>query len=197
MTRIAIYHGRGSQVRTTNYAEQTVLFVAKQYPQKFWYNRDVYFTTSDKGDLYKKDINFLRKSTLWTCISHKNHCLSFEGSDSNFYNNEMCLDKNSLIYKEIISDEKYGKLDRNDTMLLGVFEELLELAKKTEEYNPKYNYGTYQIELEINTKYKDTNNKWIYNNEKVNTKLKELKKRLNDYYENELEKKLFEYELLK
>ena len=109
----------------------------------------------------------------------------------------MCLDKNSLIYKEIISDEKYGKLDRNDTMLLGVFEELLELAKKTEEYNPKYNYGTYQIELEINTKYKDTNNKWIYNNEKVNTKLKELKKRLNDYYENELEKKLFEYELLK
>ena len=37
MTRIAIYHGRGSQVRTNNYAEQTALFVAKQYPQKNWY----------------------------------------------------------------------------------------------------------------------------------------------------------------
>ena len=32
---------------------------------------------------------------------------------------------------------------------------------------------------------------------KVNTKLKELKTRLAEYYENELESKLFEYELLK
>ena len=32
---------------------------------------------------------------------------------------------------------------------------------------------------------------------KLTTKLKELKKRLAEYYENELESKLFEYELLK
>ena len=82
-------------------------------------------------------------------------------------------------------------------MLLGVFNELLELVKDTQEYNPEYNYGTYQIELEINTSYKDSNDKKIFNNEKVNTKLKEIKTRLADYYENELESKLFEYELLK
>ncbi|MGT2965524.1 hypothetical protein [Streptococcus acidominimus] len=197
MTRIAIYHGRGSQVRTTNYAEQTVLFVAKQYPQRNWYEKDIYYTTSDKGDLYKQDTDFLRKATLWTCISHKNHCLSFEGSDGRFYNNEMCLDENSLVRKELIEQVKYGKLDRADLMLLGVFDELLELAKDTPEYNSKYHYGTYQIELDINTSYKDGNGKKIFNNEKVNTKLKELKVRLSDYYDNELESKLFEYELLK
>ena len=82
-------------------------------------------------------------------------------------------------------------------MLLGVFDELLELAKNTPEYKPKYNYGTYQIELCINTSYKDTNGKKIFNNEKVNTKLKELKTRLANYYSEELEKKLFDYELLK
>lgn len=197
MTRIAIYHGRGSQVRVNNYAEQTALFVAKQYPQKNWYERDVYYTTADKGVLYKEDTDFLRKATLWTCISQKNHCLSFDGSDGRFYNNEMCLDENSLVRKELVEQEKYGKLDRADLMLLGVFDELLELAKNTQEYNPKYNYGTYQIELDINTSYKDGNGKKIFNNEKVNTKLKELKTRLSDYYENELESKLFEYELLK
>lgn len=197
MTRIAIYHGRGSQVRTTNYAEQTALFVAKQYPQRNCYERDIYYTTSDKGDLYKRDTDFLRKSTLWTCISHKNHCLSFEGTDGRFYNNEMCLDEKSLVRKELVEQEKYGKFDRADLMLLGVFDELLELAKNTQEYNSKYNYGTYQIELCINTSYKDTNGKKIFNNEKVNTKLKELKTRLANYYSEELEKKLFEYELLK
>ena len=197
MTRISTYHGYGSQVRTTNYAEQTALFVAKQYPQRNWYERDIYYTTADKEDLYKKDIDFLRKSTLWTCISQKNHCLSFHGSDGKFYNNEMCLDENSLVRKELVEQEKYGKLDRADLMLLGVFDELLELVKDTQEYNPEYNYGTYQIELEINTSYKDSNDKKIFNNEKVNTKLKELKTRLADYYENELESKLFEYELLK
>lgn len=127
----------------------------------------------------------------------KNHCLSFDGSDGKFYSNEMCLDENSLVRKELVEQEKYGKLDRADLMLLGVFDELLELAKNTQEYNPKYNYGTYQIELDINTSYKDGNDKKIFNNEKVNTKLKELKTRLADYYENELESKLFEYELLK
>ena len=178
MTRIAIYHGRGSQVRTNNYAEQTALFVAKQYPQKNWYERDIYYTTADKGDLYTEDTDFLRKATLWTCISQKNHCLSFDGSDGKFYSNEMCLDENSLVRKELVEQEKYGKLDRADLMLLGVFDELLELAKNTQEYNPKYNYGTYQIELDINTSYKDGNDKKIFNNEKVNTKLKEIKTRL-------------------
>lgn len=92
----------------------------------------------------------------------------------------MCLDENSLVRKELVEREKYGKLDRADFMLLGVFDELLELVKNTQEYNPCYNYGTYQIEEEINTSCKDANDKKIYNNEKVNTKLKELK--IRDFY---------------
>ncbi|EGO9005947.1 hypothetical protein D2A86_13985, partial [Enterococcus faecalis] len=138
MTRISTYHGYGSQVRISNYAEQTALFVAKQYPQKNWFEKDIYYTTADKGEMYKKDIDFLRKATLWTCISHKNHCISFYGTDGRFYNNEMCLDENSLVRKELVEQEKYGKLDRADLMLLGVFDELLDLVKDTQEYNPCY-----------------------------------------------------------
>ncbi|KYF38022.1 hypothetical protein SMIM3I_01457 [Streptococcus mitis] len=39
--------------------------------KKNWYERDIYYTTADKGDLYTEDTDFLRKSTLWTCISQK------------------------------------------------------------------------------------------------------------------------------
>ena len=49
----------GSQVRTNNYAEQTALFVAKQYPQKNWYERDIYYTTADKGDCIQRIQIFL------------------------------------------------------------------------------------------------------------------------------------------
>ena len=197
MTRIALYHGRGSQVRKYNYAEQTPLFVAKKYPQRNWYERDVYYTTADKGIAYQKDINFLRKSTLWTCISQGNHCLSFNGSDGKLYLNEMCLDPKSLVRDELINQKKFGELDKADLTLLNTFDELFALAKETPEYESKFQYGTYQIEKEINTIYEDDKGKKVYNNEKVNTKLKELKILLNEYYQEQLEEKLFKYELIK
>lgn len=197
MTRIALYHGWGSQVRKSNYAKQTPLFVAKKYPQRNWYERDVYYTTADKGKTYKDDIDFLRKSTLWTCISQGNHCLSFKGSDGKLYLNEMCLDPNSLVRDELVNQKLFGKLDKDDLSLLKAFDELFTLVKETKEYKECYQYGTYQIEKEINTFYKNDKGKRVYNNEKVNTKLKELKDILDRYYREQLEDKLFEYELVK
>lgn len=200
MTRIALYHGWGSQVRKYNYAEQTPLFVAKKYPQRNWYERDVYYTTSDMGEAYKGDIDFLRKSTLWTCISQGNHCLSFKypnNSDGKLYLNEMCLDPKSLVRNELVNQKKFGELDKADLTLLNTFDELFALAKETQEYQADFQYGTYQIEKEINTIYEDNKGKKVYKNEKVNTKLKELKILLNEYYQEQLEKKLFKYELIK
>lgn len=196
MTRIALYHGRGSQVRRNNYHLQLPLFVTKNYPQRKWYEREVYYSTSDKDKLYQDDIEFLRKSIIWTCISPKNHCLSFEGSDKKFYKNELCFDKKSLATKDVIEDERFGELDKYDLELIDKFNTLMKLVKKTKEYNKEYNYGTYQIEMEINTSYK-VGTKTIYNNEKVNTQIALLKKELNKYYQTQLEPKLFQYELLK
>lgn len=197
MTRLALYHNRGSIVRTHNYHTQVVLFVAKHYPLNNWYEKELLFTTSDRGKEYEKDIDFLRKSILWTCISHKNHCLSFIGSDGVYYKNELCFDENTLIRNEVVNQEKFGKLDKADIMLLGVFEELLDLAKQTREYKSEFSYGTYQIELEINISYKDSNNKKVFKNEKVNTKLRELKTRLKEYYESQLKESVLKYELVK
>lgn len=124
----------------------------------------------------------MRKSTLWTCISQGNHCLSFKGFDGKLYLNEMCLDPKSLVRDELVNKTKFGKLDKVNLKLLKTFDELFSLAKETHEYNSKFKYGTYQIEKEINTFYKDDKGKTVYNNEKVNTKLKELKAMLDVYY---------------
>lgn len=196
MTRIALYHGRGSQIREDNYHLQLPLFVAKNYPQRKWYEREVYYSTSDKGFSYQEDITFLRKCIIWSCISPKNHCISFTGSDGLYYNNELCFDKETLIVKEVLEKKRFGRLDKSDEELIENFNVLLKLAQDTSEYDSNFSYGTYQIEKEINTSY-NVGNKVIYNHQKVNTQLSSLKKLLNKYYEEELESKLFVYELLK
>ena len=57
-----------------------------------WYEKDMYATTSDGGDAYTKDDDFLKSCLLYTCLSNQNKCLSFLGSDGHMYQNELCLD---------------------------------------------------------------------------------------------------------
>ena len=54
-----------------------------------------------------------------------------------------------------------------------------------------------RIDLELNNKCKDETNTTIYDYPELNTKLIALKTKLATYYENEIQQKLFEYELLK
>lgn len=63
--------------------------------------------------------------------------------------------------------------------------------------NEIFTFGTYQIEKEINNQYIDNNGKKIYSYPKINTKISELKKRLNEYFNSQLREKLFKYELIK
>ena len=49
-------------------------------------------TTSDGGDAYTKDSDFLKSCLLYTVLSNQNKCLSFLGSDGRMYQNELCLD---------------------------------------------------------------------------------------------------------
>lgn len=200
LVRIALYHGRGSQIRTYNYHEQLPLFVAKNFPKEGWYEDGILASTADdKAKKFLTDQDFLRKCIIWSCLTRKNHCLSFTGSDNIEYKNELCFDDRSLIYDEVVNKNKYGQLDHEDEMILGIFKELFGLAKKTDEYKkmPKfYTLGTYQISLDINTSYIDSSDKKVYNYPKVNTKLLELNKRLSDYLWN-LRDKLLAYELIK
>ena len=78
--------------------------------------------------------------------------------------------------------------------------------KTKEEYSSHYKYGLYQIEKEINIDIesgrKDKTGKMVmvkkYNNSgDVDDLVKQIKKELVEYRANFIEKKLFQYQLLK
>lgn len=192
LTRLAHYGIRGFYIRSDNFLEKLPLFTAKLYSQKDWHARDIYFTTADGGESYIKDTNFLKSCLIYTCLSPRNHCLSFNGSDKRFYQNELCFEKNTLASKTI---KKY-KLNKTEQDLIHLFEEILKEAKKTKNYNSRYKYGTYQIDMELNTSQRN-DKVIIYDYPELNTKLIELKHKLSKYYENEIQQKLFYYQLLK
>jgi len=192
LVRNTIFNGRGFYLRSDNFIEKLPLFCAKLYPQRNWYERDIYFTTSDGGEKYTKDSNFLKSCLIYACLSPRNHCLSLEGSDKRFYQNELCFDTNTLATKTL---KKY-KLNKIEKDLVNLFEQILKEAKKTKNYNSKYKYGTYQIDKELNTFIKDEEIK-IYDYPELNTKLIELKNKLSKYYETTIQPKLFQYQLLK
>lgn len=197
-------------LRSDNFIDKLPLFCAKLYPQENWYERDVYFTTADKWEEYLKDRDFLKSCLIFTCLSQRNKCLSFLWSDNRFYRNELCLSQNTL------SDEKLKDFILNDTdkRIINFWNEILIEAKKTANYKENFTYWFYQIIQELNTyKYNDK----IYTREELknlklwalekkqvsieyvelNTKIDDLKRFLKEYYKNEIQDKLFEYELLK
>ena len=183
----------GFYLRSDNFVEKLPLFAAKLYPQKNWYERDVYFTTADGGDRYLKDKDFLKTCFIFACLSQRNHCRSFDGSDGRFYKNELCFDKGTVASNKL----KTYKLTKEEKDLLDNFTDILSKAKATKTYNRKYTYGTYQIDEELNTRYENENDEWIYDYPELNTAINSLKTKLAKYYENNIQPKLFEYELLK
>ncbi|MBA3047580.1 hypothetical protein KKC83_06775 [Patescibacteria group bacterium] len=187
------YNIRGFYLRSDNFIEKLPLFAAKLYPQKNWYERDVYFTTADGGDCYLKDKDFLKTCFIFACLSQRNHCRSFDGSDGRFYKNELCFDKGTLASSKV----KNYKLTKDEQDLLDTFNDMLTKAKHTKNYNKKYTYGMYQINEELNTRFKNENDEWIYDYPELNTAINSLKTKLAKYYEAVIQPKLFKYELLK
>lgn len=193
LVRTTIFNGRGFYLRTDNFLKMLPLFCSKLYPQKNWYERDVYFTTSDGGNRYESDDDFLKSCLIFTCLSMRNHCLSLHGSDNRFYKNELCFDTQTVASNRL---KKY-ELNEDEQDLLETFKEILSLAKTTENYNEEFKYGLYQIDYQLNTRYKDSFENTIYDYPALNTKIVALKSKLSTYYEEYIQLKLFEYELLK
>jgi len=193
LVRQMIYINRGFYLRSDNFIDKLPLFAAKLYPQKNWYERDIYFTTADGGERYLKDGDFLKNCFIFSCLSQYNHCRSFDGSDSRFYKNELCFDKRTLASKKLTE----YKLTQEEKDLLDIFYDILKKSKNAKNYNKKYTYGTYQIDEELNTRCKNENEEWVYDYPELNTAINGLKIKLNKYYEMVIQPKLFQYELLK
>lgn len=194
LTRVGLYNANGFYLRSDNYLTKLPLFCAKMFPQDNWYERDVYFTTSDGGDRYTKDRDFLKSCLIYTCLSRYNKCLSFDGSDGRFYRNELCFHKDSVAMNDLAK----FKLDDEEKKLLEVWNRALEKAATTGKMVKKFTYGPYQIEQEINTFHKDeTGKKNIYDYPELNAELNTLKVLLKTYYKTHIREKMFEYELVK
>ena len=208
----------GFYLRNDNFVTKLPLFCAKLFPQERWYERDVYFTTADKGEEYIKDNDFLRKCLIYTCLTNDNHCRTFKGTDGRMYYNELCLLQDTLSDKELAKFE----LDEEDKKLIEKWQLVLNEAKRLKPDFTKC--GLYQIEEELTNKKKSTKKEQTlqfesddedyyygttqqeitagselvkYDNSNLMNYIKELKDELKTYYKSQIQDKLFEYELLK
>lgn len=194
ITTACLYDGHGCYITRDQYISTLPIWVAKYIPLDNWYENDVYCTTSDGGDRYTKDRDFLKSCLIYTCLSRYNKCLSFDGSDGRFYRNELCFHKDAVA----MGDLAKFKLDDEEKKLLEVWNRVLEKAATTGKMVKKFTYGPYQIEQEINTFHKDeTGKKNIYDYPELNAELNTLKVLLKTYYKTHIREKMFEYELVK
>lgn len=121
---------------------------------------------------------------------------SFTGSDGRYYRNELCLDTTN---GPTIASEDIKKLSPNEAerKVLSQWELLMSEVKKTKEYDASLTYGLYQIFAEIDTSYKDEDNKTVWNNIEVHSALQTMKTLCKEYYNSEIVPVLFEYEFIK
>ena len=199
LVRNGLYNGHGFYLRKDKYLEGLPLFCAKEYPCDEWYMKNMIDTTSDGGDAYTKDKTFLKSCLIYTCLSNQNKCLSFTGSDGRYYRNELCFDTTNG--DTVASgDLKVMKLDDDEQKLINLWNNILEEAKKTTNYNSSLTYGVYQITKELNTSHeegKGASKKTVYDYPILNGYLVSLRDNLKAYYKSHITDKMFEYELLK
>jgi hypothetical protein len=192
--KVKEWHNSFVWINVNNYFGYLPFWVSNCYVGKTFADKDIYFKSADGGDKYTKDADFLKACFIFSCLSQRNHCLSFFGSDGKFYKNELCFDNNTIATKKL----KELSLTKKEQNLIETFKDILVECKKIENYNPAFSYGTYQIDEELNTRYKDEKSKTtIYNYPELNTKIIALKTKLAGFYEEVIQPKLFEYELLK
>lgn len=199
LLRCGEYDGNGFYIRKDNYLNKLALFVAKKYPLDNWYEKDVYATTSDGGNAYTHDNDFLKSCLLYTCLSNQNKCLSFDGSDGRYYRNELCFDTTN---GDTIASLDLAKmtLDTDETALMKLWNDILSEAKKTANYDGRLTYGVYQITKELNTSHKIGTGKsqqTVYDYPTLNGYLETLRTNLKTYYKSHITDKMFKYELLK
>ena len=194
LTTLPLYNGNGFYLRKDNYLEKLPLFVAGKYPiEDLWYENGILYKSFDGGDKYKKDKEFLKQCLIFTSLTYYNKCLSFEGSDGREYTNELCLDVDTVAYKNLSN----MNLNKDEKELIRIWTRILDKSKKTRNYNQNYKYGVYQITQELNTSRKDENKKIVYDYPELNSDLESLKSMLKVYYKKYIIPNLLKYELIK
>lgn len=199
LVRNGLYNGHGFYLRKDKYLNGLPLFIAKLYPFDEWYMKNIIDTTSDGGDAYTHDSDFLKSCLIYTCLSNQNKCLSFDGSDGRYYRNELCFDTTN---GDTVASADLAKmtLDADEKALMKLWEDILVEAKRTANYDSRLTYGVYQITKELNTSHKTgtgRSQQTVYDYPTLNGYLETLRTNLKAYYKSHITDKMFQYELLK
>lgn len=194
-----LYNGNGCYLSSDNYLNIIPIWVAKHVILDNWYEKDIYATTSDGGDTYTKDKDFLKSCLIYTCLSNQNKCLSFDGSDGRYYRNELCFDTTN---GDTVASADLAKmtLDADEKALMKLWDDILAEAKRTANYDSRLTYGVYQITKELNTSHKTgtgRSQQTVYDYPTLNGYLETLRTNLKAYYKSHITDKMFQYELLK
>ena len=190
------HHGMGYYIRKDNYLDHLPLFCAKSFPQRDWFERDIYCTSADKGWAFTKDKDLIKYALIYCGLSATNKCVSFTGSDGRYYKNELCFDNTNGKTVASIDLEQFVMND-DEKEMFKIWEQIYVYATKTKNYNKELTYGLWQIDYELNTSYKDENKNTIYDYPELNGAINTLKTKLKVYYDKYIVDKLFKYELLK
>lgn len=199
LVRQMYFGARGYYLRKDSYLYKLPLWVSKCVSFDKWYEKDLYYNTSDGGDAYTYDNDFLKSCLIYTCLSNQNKCLSFDGSDGKYYRNELCFDATN---GDTVASADLAKmtLDTDEKALMKLWDDILAEAKRTANYDSRLTYGVYQITKELNTSYKTgtgRSKKTVYDYPTLNGYLQTLRTNLKAYYKSHITDKMFQYELLK
>ncbi len=198
------YNGNGFYLHKDNYLEKLPMFAASRYVtyNRHWTERARIMKSADGYIQYGKDVasgkctSFLLKCLLFTTLETQNHCREFVGSDGRTYRNEFTLDTTNGA--TLAATDLAGmKMNNEEKVLVNLWNGVISEAKKTKEYDSKWNYGIYQIINELDTTYIDPNGDTQYNYTQLHTNLTTLKQKVKEYYIKEIVPFLFHYEFLK
>ncbi|MBO4752618.1 MAG: hypothetical protein J5526_07745 [Bacteroidales bacterium] len=198
------YDGNGFYIHKDNYLEKLPMFAASRYVtyNRCWTERARIMKSADGYVKFGKDVkshkcdDFLYKCLLFTVFETQNHCREFVGSDERTYRNQFTLDTTNGDTLAA-TDIKKMKMNADEQVLVGLWENILKEAKKTKEYDKRWNYGLYQIINELDTTYEDANGVTQYNYTQLHTYITTLKQKVKEYYLKEIVPVLFKYEFLK
>ncbi len=199
------YDAHGFYLRNDNYLEKLPMFAASRYItyNRAWTERSRIMKSGDGATKYQKDIKkgklneYLLKCLLFTVLEPQNHMREFTGSDKRLYRNQLCLDTTN---GETLASVDLNRLKKNkkEKVLLELWNKILSQAKITDSYNPNFNYGLYQIKVELNTCHIDTDTgENVPDYPELNGNIETLANLVKDYYLSEIVSTLFEYEFLK
>ena len=217
LTTVGRYDGNGFFIRDDDWISKLPIFVASRYCtyNREWTERARIMKSADKKLQFENDLqnglldNFAKQCLIATCFEPHNHCRSMVGSDGRSYKNELCFDnldgKITLAKEKLdeyiaagyeLSDLEQKMFDKWNDILTYIHDNC------SDEYNPEYTYGLYQIDEEINIKIQQGvdskgNPKMIQKYGDLNDYIKDLKELVKKYYLENLVDTLFEYEFLK